>query len=72
MLDDLFLMYQMECEGDLLTRRGRLNKAIKELAAADDPNDYATQLSIFTANDLLPLNANEIEYIENEVDKWVE
>jgi len=69
MLDDLFLMYQMECEGDLPTRRGRLNKAIKELTAADDPNDYATQMSIFTANDLLPISNEEIEYIESEVNK---
>jgi len=69
MLDDLFFMYQMECEGDLPTRRGRLNKAIKELTAADDPNDYATQMSIFTANDLLPISNEEIEYIESEVNK---
>ena len=69
MHNDLFMAYAMECEGDMPTRRGRLNKAIKELAAADDPNDFATQLSIFTANDLLPLDASEIEYIENEVNK---
>ena len=69
MRDELFMAYAMECEGDMLIRRGRLNKAIKELAAADDPNDFATQLSIFTANDLLPLDASEIEYIENEVNK---
>ena len=72
MRDELFMAYAMECEGDMLTRRGRLNKAIKEFLMADDPNDSATQLSILTANVLLPLDANEVEYIENEVNKWLE
>lgn len=30
-MDNIFLAYAMECEGDLPTRTGRLNKIVKEL-----------------------------------------
>lgn len=61
------MMYIAEKEGLTSTRQGRLNKAIKELAAAADPNDYLVQKEIFERNDLIPLSADEIEYIEEEL-----
>ena len=30
-MDNIFLAYAMECEGDLPTRTGQLNKVVKEL-----------------------------------------
>ena len=62
-----FMLYCAEQEGDILTRLGRLNKAIRELADAADPNDFLVQEEIFQRNDLLPLTANEIQYIESQL-----
>ena len=52
-------------------RQQEIEDLINALAAADDPNDYATQLSIYRALnfDSDTLTTNEIHYIEREVSR---
>ena len=64
-----FTLYAMECEGDLPTRQGKINKVIKLLAATEDPNDFETQCRIY---DEVGINSdtfteNEVQFIIREV-----
>ena len=64
-----FWLYAMETEGDLSTRRGKINKVIKLLAQSADPNDFATQCAAYNAAriDSDTFTDSEINYIEREV-----
>lgn len=68
--DPAFFLYAMECEGDLNTKRGKMNKVIKLLCAADDPNDPEEQASAFeeAGLDIEDLSQEEIDYIVSEVE----
>lgn len=71
MFDPAFYLYAMECEGDLPTRQGKINKVIKILAAVPDPNDFEVQCMAY---DYAGLNSDtlspaEIQYMENEIAK---
>lgn len=71
MFDPAFCLYAMECEGDLPTRQGKINKVIKILAAVPDPNDFEVQCMAY---DYAGLNSDtlspvEIQYMENEIAK---
>ena len=63
----LEMAYQMECCGDLPTRRGRIERYINELARSPDPNDEYTQQYLFNESGLESLTLDEIDYIEKEV-----
>lgn len=68
-----FSCFAMESEGDLPTRRGKIEKVIKSLAQSYNPNDFAVQCAAydFAGLDSDTLTAEEVEYIENEVArKW--
>ncbi len=68
-----FTMFAMECEGDLLTRQGKINKVIKLMVAAGPVmcNDFATQCEIYNqvGIDSDTFTDAEIEYIVGEVAK---
>lgn len=64
-----FLLYAMECEGDLFIRQSKINKVIKLLAAAEDPNNFETQCRIY---DEVGINSDtftedEVQFIIREV-----
>ena len=63
----LEMAYQMECCGDLPTRRGKIERYINELARSPDPNDEYTQQYLFNESGLESLTLDEIDYIEKEV-----
>ena len=63
----LEMAYQMECCGDLPTRRGKIERYINELARSPDPNDEYTQQLLFDESGLESLILDEIDYIEKEV-----
>ena len=71
-MSDVFWAYAMECEGDLPTRQGKINKVIKLMVAAGPMcNDFATQCKIY---DKVGIDSNtftdqEVQYIESEVAK---
>lgn len=67
--DTAFWLYAMESEGDLPTRRGKIEKVIKLLAQSADPNDFATQCAVYSAAriDSDTFTDSEINYIEREV-----
>ena len=52
-------------------RQQQIEDLVDALAAADDPNDYATQLSIYRALDFDSdtLTTDEVNYIEREVSR---
>ena len=64
-----FTCYAMECEGDLPTRKGKINKVIKLLSAAADPNDFPTQCRIYdeVGIDSDTFTDEEVDYIQKEV-----
>ena len=68
-----FTMFAMECEGDLLTRRGKINKVIKLLVAAgpEDCTDFDVQCAIYDSVgiDSDTFTDDEVKYIEEEVTK---
>ena len=66
-----FMLYAMECEGETTTRRGRMNKLIKILAAAPDPDDPETQEYAFdeAGLDSDDLTDDDERYIINEIRK---
>lgn len=68
---NVYLGYAAECEGDNLTREGKINKIIKLLAASDNPNDFAIQCAIYdeVGIDSDTFTDQEIEYIQQEVAK---
>jgi hypothetical protein len=69
--DDIFMLYAMECEGELPTRMGQLNSVVKMMRKVADPNDFATQCAVYDAVglDSDTLTEDEVKYI---VDKVVE
>lgn len=72
--DRAFSLYVMECEGDIPTRQGKINKVIKLMAAAGPMcNDFATQCDIYdeVGIDSDTFTDQEVEYIEREVAKLV-
>ena len=64
-----FMLYAMECEGETTTKRGRMNKLIKILAAAPDPDDPDTQERAFEEAGLsnYDLTEEDERYIINEI-----
>lgn len=71
-MDSVFMMYAAESEGDMLTRRGKIQKVIKLMVAAGAScNDDEVQDKIFqeVGLDSDSLTGTEIHYIEKEVEK---
>lgn len=70
MFDDLaFMMYAAECEGDMDTRQGRINRAIKELRQTATPNDPLTRSAIYNNCGLYDLTFWEESIIHKEVNR---
>lgn len=70
--DRAFSLYAMECEGELPTRRGKLNQVVKMLiAAGPEANDFAKQCEIYDAVgiDSDTFTDDEIIYITREVER---
>lgn len=70
--DRAFSLYAMECEGDIPTRQGKINKVIKLMVAAGPMcNDFATQCDIYdeVGIDSDTFTDQEVQYIESEVAK---
>ena len=67
--DLAFTAFAMECEGDVDTRQGKINKVIKLLVAAEDPNDFETQCRIYdeVGIDSDTFTEDEIQFIIREV-----
>lgn len=63
------MAYQMECCGDLPTRRGKIERFINELSNSLDVNDEDIQQSLarVCGLDLDDLTFEEIDYILKEV-----
>lgn len=63
------MAYQMECCGDLPTRRGKIERFINELSNSLDANDEEIQQSLarVCGLDLDDLTFEEIDYILKEV-----
>ena len=59
-----FTLYAAECEGDVPTRQGKINKLIKTLRALGYEEYEAGY------DDLYDLTASEIEYINSELSRW--
>lgn len=64
--DPAFMGYAHECD-----RKNQINEVIEEFLNVFDPNDTATQRSIFNSAGLIPeeLTPEETEYIEQEVNR---
>lgn len=70
--DRAFSLYAMECEGDLPTRKGKINQVIKMMVAAGSMcNDFETQCAIYdeVGIDSDTFTEEEVSYIEREVAK---
>lgn len=70
-LDKTFVLYAMEQEGDLNTRQGRINRAIKMLAANSNRNDSDVQDNIFETCGVDNFTQKELKYIHKEVAKRI-
>lgn len=75
-MDNIFLAYAMECEGDLPTRTGRLNKVVKELVefvrdtgAEEISTEYIDYL--LDKYDLDNLSEYEQNYLQAELNFWI-
>lgn len=67
---EAFTLYAMEHEGDIPTRRGKIQKVIKLLAQCEDPDDADTQERVFTAAGIdFALTDKEQRYVVSEVRK---
>lgn len=64
--DPAFIGYAFECD-----RKNQINEVIEEFLNVFDPNDTATQRSVFNSVGLDPeeLTPEETEYIEQEVNR---
>ena len=64
-----FSLYAMENAGDLPTRRGKIERVIKELLTSDNPSDFQVQCAIYdkVGIDSDTFTDEEINYIETEV-----
>jgi hypothetical protein len=71
MIFNIEMAYQMECCGDLPTRRGKIERFINELANSSDPNDVEVQYSLARecGLDIDDLTFEEIDYILKEVNR---
>lgn len=71
--NEAFTMYAMECEGDMLTRRGKIEKVIRLLAECGPTgcNDFDVQCQIYddVGIDSDTFTDEEVKYIEEEVAK---
>lgn len=67
--DLAFTLFAMECEGDVDTRQGKINKVIKLLAATEDPNDFEIQCRIYdeVSIDSDTFTEDEVQFIIREV-----
>ena len=65
------MAYQMECCGDLPTRRGKIEHFINELANTPDADDEEIQLAVARecGLDMDDLTFEEIDYILKEVNR---
>lgn len=72
MIGESFLAFAAETEGDVPTRRGKIQKLIKLLSASEDPNNFEIQCRFYdeVGIDSDTFTYEEIEYIEKEVAKW--
>ena len=74
-MDPVFMMYAAESEGDIPTRRGKIQRLIKELAAAGYPKcddfNYQCQLYNEIGIDSDTFTEKEINYIQKEEAKRV-
>ena len=71
--DPAFMMYVLEQEGETDTRLGTINKFVKILAMADDPNDAETQFRCASqvGLNISSLSPGECSYIESEVERRI-
>lgn len=70
--DRAFSLYAMECEGNIPTRRGKINNIINLMVAAGPAcNNFEVQCAIYDAVgfDSDTLTNQEVKYIEEEVAK---
>ena len=69
--NNIEMLYQMECVGDIPTRKGKIEKVIRLLAAAPDPWDFETQCRIYdkVGIDSDTFTNEESSYIVKEVSK---
>lgn len=65
-MNDIFWAYAMECEGDLPTKRGKMNAFVKELLKEDNPCDADTQYRVAArvGLDTSSLTAEDIRELE--------
>lgn len=68
-IGESFLAFAAETEGELPTRRGKIQKLIKLLSASEDPNNFNTQCRLYdeVGIDSDTFTDEEIKYIEKEV-----
>lgn len=68
-MDNVEMLYAMECYGDMLTRRGKINKALQELKqiGSFDPIDVDLALAHQGIYDISPA---EYDYISERI-KWL-
>lgn len=71
MMFNIEMAYQMECCGDLPTRRGKIEHFINALADTSDANDVEVQYSLARecGLDMDDLTFEEIDYILKEVNR---
>lgn len=71
MMFNIEMAYQMECCGDLPTRRGKIEHFINELANTPDADDEEIQLAVARecGLDMDDLTFEEIDYILKEVNR---
>lgn len=63
MLETPFILYALECDGQLDTRQSKLNYFIRLLRDADDPNDPSEQEAALEEAELDYLTEEEVEYV---------
>ena len=68
LIDEMaFILYAMECEGDLDTHQGKINRFINEMRDLGCPTDEATQTALLNECGLTEydLSNSDIEYIRS-------
>lgn len=73
---DPFMLYAMECEGDMPTRRGQLNQAVKRFVeyihcTGDTEVPYDVVNEILDSCGLCTLTQDEENYIIAEIDSII-
>ena len=64
--DPGFILYAMECEGEIDTRTGKLNKAAKMLRNSIDKRRPEIQQAVFGQCGLSNITLDELAYIRKE------